>query len=48
MHKYSCYEVADPLCEITQHFRIHRIETFDLLRKKNYLLIKNSLNKLKI
>lgn len=47
MHKYSCYEVADPLCEITQHFHIQRIETFDL-KKKIYLLVKNSSNKLKI
>lgn len=40
MHKYRCYRVAHPLFEITQQFYSHRIDTFDLLKKKNYLLLK--------
>lgn len=48
MHKYNCYKVAHPLFEITQQFHSHRIDTFELWKKKIYLLLKNSPNKLNI
>jgi len=40
MHKYSCCKVAHSLFEITQQFHSHRIDTFDLLKKKILFTLK--------